>query len=198
MFSMTGYGRGSAPFGSGQLVVEIKSVNHRFMEVRCRAPKELLIGETTIEKLIRDRFSRGYVTVNLWYEGGDGSAVKIDRGATVDHLKDLVAISGEMDLCLADLIPVLAGAPDLYVPPRPDDEEELKKEETNLLDDMKVDSSEQESEEVEVRVDGGVPRLVIEEPHIEERPAEPEEKPVAEEYAELNVGETEMNEKHSF
>ena len=41
MRSMTGFGTGEAPFGSGKLSVEVRGVNHRFLDVRVRVPREM-------------------------------------------------------------------------------------------------------------------------------------------------------------
>lgn len=111
--------------GEGRVVLEIKSHNHRFLEVRARAPRELLAGEVLVERLLQDRLSRGYCTVNLWYEGRLGGSTAIDKGALKSHLDSLIEVGNERELCLADLIGVLAGAPDLFVTPRVEDEDEL-------------------------------------------------------------------------
>ncbi|MCP4675967.1 MAG: YicC family protein [Deltaproteobacteria bacterium] len=117
---MTGFGRGSAEFDVGRVVVEIKTVNHRFIDVRSRAPRELIAGDALVERLLRKRLSRGYCTVNIWYEGSIGGSTVIDKGALLTHLKSLVEIGDEMEVCLTDLIPVLSGAPDIFTTPRAD------------------------------------------------------------------------------
>ncbi len=126
MRSMTGFGRGSADFGDGRVILEIKTVNHRFLEIRSRAQRELIAGEAFIEPLLRSRLGRGYCTVNLFYEGDLGGSTVIDQGALKNHLKSLIEVGEEFELCLADLIPTLAGAPDIFITPRPADEEALK------------------------------------------------------------------------
>ncbi len=122
MQSMTGFGRGEAQLGQGRLVLEIKSVNHRFLEVRSRSPREMLSSETRIEQLLRKRLGRGYCTVSLWYEGNLGETTTIDKAALQTYLKSLIEVGEEMDLCLKDLIPVLASAPDVYSTPLVTDE----------------------------------------------------------------------------
>ncbi len=118
MRSMTGFGRGSAEFDVGRVVVEIKTVNHRFIDVRSRALREFIAGDALVERLIRKRLNRGYCTVNIWYEGSIGGSTVIDKGALVTHLKSLVEVGKEMDVCLTDLVPVLASAPDIFTTPR--------------------------------------------------------------------------------
>jgi uncharacterized protein (TIGR00255 family) len=125
MQSMTGFGRGVADLEDGRLVVEIKAVNHRFLEVRCRAPRELMAGETIVERMLRDHLSRGYCTVNIWYEGKNGGTTRLDQEALETHLNSLIAVGKKLDLCLADLVPTLAGAPDLFSSPHFEDESDF-------------------------------------------------------------------------
>ena len=125
MRSMTGFGSGKAPFGDGYVVLEIKTVNHRFLEIRSRSPRELLAGEAMVEKLLRGRLDRGYCMVNLWYEGSLGGSTAIDKGALKTHLDSLVEVAEAKELVLTDLVGVLAAAPDIFTTPRVEDESVL-------------------------------------------------------------------------
>ncbi len=126
MRSMTGFGSGKAKLGGGYVVLELRTVNHRFLEIRTRAPRELLAGEAMVERWLRKRLSRGYCLVNLWYEGGLGGSTAIDRGALKTHLESLVEVGADKALCLTDLVPVLAGAPDIFTTPRIEDDRVLE------------------------------------------------------------------------
>ena len=57
--SMTGYGRSEGHHQNHTMVVELRSVNHRYCEVMLKLPKLLLPIETEFKKLIQDRFLRG-------------------------------------------------------------------------------------------------------------------------------------------
>ncbi|MDD2670821.1 MAG: hypothetical protein PHW43_00320, partial [Syntrophales bacterium] len=59
--SMTGYGRSESLFQNRIFSVEIKSLNHRFLEVFVRLPSTLSSLEPDIKKRIADRFSRGRI-----------------------------------------------------------------------------------------------------------------------------------------
>ncbi len=63
--SMTGFGRASERHEAGQFVAEISSVNHRFLEVSVRLPRELLGFESSIQQKIREKARRGKVQVRL-------------------------------------------------------------------------------------------------------------------------------------
>jgi uncharacterized protein (TIGR00255 family) len=67
--SMTGYGRGEIEGSGLRWVVELKSVNHRFLEVSPSLPRHLWALEDRIRKLIKSRLARGRVDVQLSWEG---------------------------------------------------------------------------------------------------------------------------------
>ncbi len=114
MHSMTGFGRGSADLKQGRVIVEIKTVNHRFLEIRCRSPKEMLSIETTIEKKLRSALTRGYCTVNFWIEGAPQDPPMINELLLEAQLARLSSVSNKMELNLTDLIPVLSGCGELF------------------------------------------------------------------------------------
>jgi len=111
---MTGFGIGSAPLGGGRLVIEIKTVNHRFLEVRCRATRELAAAEPLVERLIRAALNRGHCTVGLMFEASGGGVAKLDGRALAAHLAELGVVAAQTGVPLTSLVPVLATAPDLY------------------------------------------------------------------------------------
>lgn len=61
--SMTGFGSGTATAGSETLTVELRSVNHKFCEVKVRVPRELSTLEPTLQKQVKDKLARGAVDV---------------------------------------------------------------------------------------------------------------------------------------
>ena len=72
--SMTGYGRGEYRSERYQVGVEIKSVNHRFLEVKLRIPRELNAREQEMRAALRDRFGRGAVDATVQLERQEGAA----------------------------------------------------------------------------------------------------------------------------
>jgi uncharacterized protein (TIGR00255 family) len=96
------------------LIVEAKSVNHRFLEVRSRAPREILAVEPLFDKLAHRRLKRGHLTVLVTLEGATGAATRIADESLQAQLEQLRAIADRNDLSLADLTPLLAGSPDLF------------------------------------------------------------------------------------
>lgn len=68
--SMTGFGRGRHTAGDVELMSEIKTVNHRFLDISLRLPKMYAGFEPGIRRLIADRIHRGKVDVLVTRVGG--------------------------------------------------------------------------------------------------------------------------------
>jgi len=79
--SMTGYGRGEAVSANKRFTIEVKSVNHRFLEIMVRMPKQLLPLEEKIKKTVQEKVSRGRVDIFISLEetGEKKRVVKIDK-----------------------------------------------------------------------------------------------------------------------
>ncbi|MCA9449954.1 MAG: hypothetical protein KC931_22725, partial [Candidatus Omnitrophica bacterium] len=63
--SMTGYGRAAGETTLGQMAIEIKSVNHRFLDTRVRLPRQLSSLEPHILAHLKNKISRGRIEVNV-------------------------------------------------------------------------------------------------------------------------------------
>ncbi len=76
--SMTGYGKAEAVLAGRKFLVEMKSVNHRFLEISLRMPGQLLPLDAEIKKRIGEGFSRGRIEANIRMDG-DGVAETAER-----------------------------------------------------------------------------------------------------------------------
>ncbi len=81
MKSMTGYGKGVVSKDGRELTVELKSVNHRFLDVSMRLPRVLSCIEDTLRTTIAARLARGHVDVFVNYRNtrDDAKTVRIDN-----------------------------------------------------------------------------------------------------------------------
>lgn len=61
MKSMTGYGKGEAIIGGKTVIVELKSVNHRFLDISVKMPSFIAFAEDSIRKLLQSKLSRGHI-----------------------------------------------------------------------------------------------------------------------------------------
>ncbi len=97
LVSMTGFGRAQREWDGGMVTVEVRSLNHRFLEVSVRSPRDLLYLESDIKKMARDFFSRGKVETFITLEGGiKGFGVDIEKAKEVfDSLKSVADLTGD-------------------------------------------------------------------------------------------------------
>ena len=66
--SMTGFGRCEVTEGERKYTVEMKSVNHRYLDVNIKMPKSLNFFESTIRTLLKEYMERGKVDLYITYE----------------------------------------------------------------------------------------------------------------------------------
>jgi uncharacterized protein (TIGR00255 family) len=76
--SMTAYGRGEVEAPEQKWVVELRSLNHRFLELSLNLPKRLWALEDRIRKLIKSRISRGRVEMQLSWDGQGETSVTLN------------------------------------------------------------------------------------------------------------------------
>lgn len=115
MKSMTGYGEGSQTIRGARVSVQIRSLNHRHLDLQLRVPREYLGLEEDIRKALRGRIARGRVDLFVNRHAGKSSARKLEMDdhlvgqyiARVKQLKKRHRLAGELDVTL------LANIPDL-------------------------------------------------------------------------------------
>jgi uncharacterized protein (TIGR00255 family) len=108
--SMTGYGRAEARGARLAVVVEARSLNHRFLEVGVKLPRTLSAHEPALRQLVQGRCSRGRldVTVTVRRIAGSPNVVRTDLALGADYVRaaralgEAVGLPGE--LALADLL----------------------------------------------------------------------------------------------
>jgi uncharacterized protein (TIGR00255 family) len=80
MRSMTGFGMGEAPLRQGRVTAEVRSLNHRFLELRIRLPPELVDHTFFVEQLCRERVGRGRYDVSVRVDGAALPPLELDIG----------------------------------------------------------------------------------------------------------------------
>ena len=81
---MTGYGKQSLIVEKREYQVEIKSVNHRYLDINIKLPKSISYLEDTIKKEISEKIKRGKIDVFITFEdnGQEGKNITIKRIGT--------------------------------------------------------------------------------------------------------------------
>ena len=98
--SMTGYGRARQLIGNKEITVEIRSVNHRFLEYSCRVPRAYAYLEEKLKNLIKGSVSRGKVDVSLSIQtvGGTDTQVVINHDLARSYLRALRSLAEDLQI----------------------------------------------------------------------------------------------------
>ena len=126
---MTGFGRAEAEAKGYKATVEIKSVNHRYLELSFRTPRAFGFLEDKLKSLISARVSRGKTDVTVWVEEtgeSDCSAVTVNRALARGYVDAIYALSDEFGISGELMAAQLSRFPDIFtVSRKPADEEKV-------------------------------------------------------------------------
>lgn len=98
--SMTGFGRAEKLDEERKITVEMKSVNHRYLDINMRMPKKLSIFEASIRTLLKEYIQRGKVDLFITYEDytKSGVFIKYNKEIARQYLEYLEQMSDEFGL----------------------------------------------------------------------------------------------------
>ena len=162
---MTGYATVRTEHGGWSIRLSVKSVNHRFLDVKLRIPESLEPYELRLRQTVRDRIHRGHVDVHVNVEPGKAAPVHVNKELlqaylrAADELRQQTGAKSELDLVSLLRLPgVIAG----LAPALPDSEEEqeefgkvldrLLREALGRLDEMRLAEGRHLVEELRARL----------------------------------------------
>lgn len=126
--SMTGFGRGEASEGDRKFTVEMKSVNHRYLDVNIRMPKKLNFFDSAIRTLLKKYAERGKVDIFITYEDFSENQVALKYNKTLagEYLSCFRKMEEEFGLDYDIRVSTVARCPEvLTMEEQTTDEEEL-------------------------------------------------------------------------
>ena len=126
--SMTGFGRAEYCDEKRKFTVEIKSVNHRYLDVNIKMPKKLGFFESSVRNLLKEYIQRGKVDVYITYEDytEDNFSLKYNKDMAKAYLKYLNEMGEEFGLDNDVRVSVLSRYPEVFTLEEHEiDEEEL-------------------------------------------------------------------------
>lgn len=135
--SMTGYGKSSLTKNERNYQIEIKTVNHRYLDISVKMPRQLSYLEDTIKKEIGDKIKRGKVDVFVTFENNslEGREIKINTELASAYIKELRKLA-ESENILADIqVNDIARYPDVLNIESSQDDETIKNE---ILEVIKI------------------------------------------------------------
>src|SRR5678816_1850252 len=112
---MTGFGLSDAPLGAGRIVVEIRAVNARFLDMRVRLPRELSDLAGAVETEARKRLTRGRCEIAVRTEGAIFSPPALDKDRASAAYRSLLELRDELQPGAEVPLSMLSAVPDLFL-----------------------------------------------------------------------------------
>ncbi len=98
ILSMTGYGTGTAQKDGLTVSVEIRTVNHRFLDLHARLSREYLFLEGEIQQLVRNALDRGRVEVNVTIQNPSAAAFLVNSSLAKGYMEAAERLKQEFSL----------------------------------------------------------------------------------------------------
>jgi uncharacterized protein (TIGR00255 family) len=117
IYSMTGFAQARLEREGSSVRINLRSVNHRFLDLHLRMPDGFEVFESRIRQAIRNRLRRGHVDVNVYYEPGGTGTVEVNHDLVksymnaVEKLRQEFGVKAEPDLVALFRLPGVVAAP---------------------------------------------------------------------------------------
>jgi uncharacterized protein (TIGR00255 family) len=139
--SMTGYAQSKGSALGWDLRVSVKSVNHRFLDLKVRLPEGFDLYELRLRQLVRERIHRGHIEVHVSVEPGAATPIQVNKDLVTnylraaDELRFQTSVSAALDVVALLRLPGVIGGLAPAVPESEEEQEKLGRElERCLLD----------------------------------------------------------------
>lgn len=132
--SMTGYGKQSLNVDGREYQIEIKSVNHRYLDINIKMPKTLSYLEEAVKKEISEKIKRGKVDVFITYENNskEGKNITINKELAKLYIEQLKELAEEEKISSNIEVMEIAKFPDILTIKADEEDEKIKQEITQV------------------------------------------------------------------
>ena len=158
--SMTGYGKSNLSINSREYQVEIKTVNHKYIDTNIRMPRTISYLEEDIRKLVTSKLKRGKVDISITFENysKDGNDIRINTELKI-YIENLKKLAEEENLSSNIDVTEITKLPDVLTIKSNLDEKQIKEEllhvvgdAVNQLIDMRKNEGKRISEDILVKI----------------------------------------------
>ena len=128
--SMTGYGKQSLNVEKREYQVEIKSVNHRYLDINIKLPKSISYLEDTIKKEISAKIKRGKIYVFITFENNsqEGKNITINKELAKLYIEQLKELAQEEKILNNIEVMDIAKLPDILIVKNDEEDEKIQNE----------------------------------------------------------------------
>lgn len=159
--SMTGYGKSSLSINSREYQVEIKAVNHKYIDINIKIPRIISYLEEDIRKLITSKIKRGKIDVSISFENysKDGNDIRINTDLAKMYIQNLRQLAEEENISANIEVTEITRFPDVLTIKSNLDENQIKSEllqtaedATNQLINMRQSEGERISRDILAKI----------------------------------------------
>ena len=135
--SMTGYGKSSLSINSREYQVEIKTVNHKYIDTNIRIPRVISYLEEEVRKTIASKIKRGKVDISINFENysKEGNDIRINTELAKMYIQNLKKLAEEENLSADIQVTDITKMPDVLIIKNDLDENIIKEEIKQVLND---------------------------------------------------------------
>lgn len=135
--SMTGYGKQSLNVEKREYQVEIKSVNHRYLDINIKLPKSISYLEDTIKKEISAKIKRGKIDVFITFENNsqEGKNITINKELAKLYIEQLKELAQEEKILNNIEVMDIAKLPDILIVKNDEEDEKIQNELIEVVQD---------------------------------------------------------------
>ncbi len=128
--SMTGYGKASLSIENREYQIEIKSVNHRYLDMNIKMPRTISYLEEEVKKTIMTYVKRGKVDVFITFENNstEGRKIQINKEIASVYIKELRKLAEEENILANIEVTEISKYPDVLSIQNEQNEEKIKQE----------------------------------------------------------------------
>ena len=135
--SMTGYGRKNISKNDREYQIEIKSVNHRYLDISVKMPRQLSYLEDAIKKEISSRVKRGKVDIFITFNNNslEGRTIKINTELAHAYIEELKQLAKNENILSYIQVTEISKYPDVLNIQNEQDDDKIKEEVIEVLND---------------------------------------------------------------
>jgi len=97
IYSMTAFGQAKCHLTAGEVSIEIKSVNNRYLDINCRFPESFKEMESACRDKIRASIARGKVDCSLKYQGNANAGLSVNTSRVAQIMQAVNTLSVQVD-----------------------------------------------------------------------------------------------------
>jgi len=124
MQSMTGYGRAESISEFGRILIELKGVNHKYLEINIKMPRRYFFLEDKIKKIVQSKVFRGKIDLFVTIEESANKSIKLNEALVYEYFKELKKIGEALKIDSEIEIEDLLMLPDIFKITEPEIDED--------------------------------------------------------------------------